>query len=638
MVFIGLQSPLTAQVELSYNGIYQIDEYKGNAQFEFYIQDNDTILNGAFRMASASLKQLLSARDNSFSFQGNFKKNIPSGQWLLKFGNYSVGDSIDVIDNIYQVSVSGTQHHAEGQLAAGKLNGKWVHKVEQLDNSNVERKLFESTITFDKGVPQRSFRIENTNYVIVGRFLRDGHAHDHWELYPTDDQGVAESWFFADGRLKKIVLKESGREDTLSVFISELSNPELTNLDDRYLKIINLRNQIYHQSKGNWESKMKPLLDTNAEYYEKINSIISSLGDSDFTPEFKVKLERYPLTESEKGYLNEIERYYQKSVGISSQLLESTQLNILKLANNEVLFLLSVLTQLDNENISFLKRINEFNEENILEFIPRDSILPTLASINKQITVRLEDQDSLLSRVWEGPRADEFQDFEGGLKAALAVAEYTYLSADSIKNALNSKLKTEEREQALMELEEQLIAKYTSLNNSLDSLNANTSGKPGKALNRIKAAAKSKLSDYSAREGLEGKADDARGLIRCFTQMALLSVSIADLPSKWKQIEETYTDEVWNPFTSTVMDEDLKVHITDAYKDVLVPYIFEMADEDLLCDQVGALNALIAKTHVRMFAMIDEDTSKIERKLRRENDPVIVLELFGISNDLMDTQ
>jgi hypothetical protein len=78
------------------------------------------------------------------------------------------------------------------------------------------------------------------------------------------------------------------------------------------------------------------------------------------------------------------------------------------------------------------------------------------------------------------------------------------------------------------------------------------------------------------------------------------------------------------------MDEDIKKRITSAYQDVLVPYILSNIKNELSCTNVCSQIKLIESINKRMEELLEEDTSKLERKLKREQDPQIVLELFEI--------
>lgn len=621
--------PASAQVDLIYNGPFEVAGYQGSASFDFRILQSDSVFHGNFIMQKTDLKRLISSEDKTFYFKGRFKDDIPIGNWSLKFGAYKLGDSTVVNGYTYEVQVNGLQHEATGNMSDGKPDGRWLHIVNDIKNSKIVSTRFKSEITFEKGIPQRSFRLEDQDYILVGRFLRDGHAHDLWELYSTQNSASQEQWYFSDGVLNKIIINNDEGSDTLMVFDNGIQNTALVNLDNRYLNVINLRNKILNHSKGSLNSDIKILLDENAQYYQRINDIISGLGKSEFMPEFKVKLEHMPLSDQELTAINSIINTYEKADVISKSLLESSQLNILKLADEDVLFLMSALEKIDNDYLKVIGSIIDFKNNSILEYIPREGIIPGLIDPKAEIEVTYAMGDNTLTKGFLGAERNKYTFNSGGLSEVAKLAEYTYHCVDSIQNALDKRLKIEEREQRLIEIEEQLIFQFKALNQSIDSLQLNTTGSYSSALKGIRAAAKEELSAYSAKPGLDGKAVEASMLTRCFLHMDSLAIAIAKQPQQWEVIKEKYTDQVWNPFTSTVMDEELKVNITKAYRDVLMPYILNQA-ANITCENVPALERFITSANQRMVEMLGEETAQVERKLRKEKDVDAVISLFKI--------
>jgi len=120
--------------------------------------------------------------------------------------------------------------------------------------------------------------------------------------------------------------------------------------------------------------------------------------------------------------------------------------------------------------------------------------------------------------------------------------------------------------------------------------------------------------------------------------MNRLANTIATLPEKAITIQEKYTDRIWNPFMANLMDEAVKKRITTAYTKILVPYYLKMAQEETDCGNVDELTQLIKATNERMLTLRDEDTSKLERKLKRIKDPNAILRLFDLPTFSKDNQ
>ena len=76
----------------------------------------------------------------------------------------------------------------------------------------------------------------------------------------------------------------------------------------------------------------------------------------------------------------------------------------------------------------------------------------------------------------------------------------------------------------------------------------------------------------------------------------------------------------------------LKSVITAAYKEVLVPYLLGQVENYLDCENAPEIHMLFVDLHQRMLEFRDKDTSKMERKLKKEQNPRIVLQLFNLKS------
>ena len=614
-----------AQEQFNYSGAYQLGTYAGDANFGYVLSEGDTVLQGKFKMQRSSLDALLSNEDNSFLFEGRFDADYPSGNWKFEFGEYQSDKQTRVVDYEYRVLVSGIQENAAGKISMGKPDGPWVYEVHTIEDSKVAETLFKSNILFEKGIPQQSFQIENEKYTLVGRFLRDGLAHDEWSLFSTDDIGASEHWYFVDGLLQEIRIESNGTSKTAQFPNIDGIGTKIINLDASYLKTLNvLQSNTEVTSKG----PMASLLEENTQYYQKLDGILSKLGKSDFLPQFKVKVPYYPLDSLEIEQVNAIAKDYNTAKVISDSLLNDTQLAIIKLSDPEANYLHGVVEAITQEYLSGLKEFVTYKEEGILEYASRTQLfnkaIPRLPS--KELSIAFDEDDTPKERKFALTNVDSF-DFNGtSLTALQQISAYALASLNQVEPLLDKKLSKSRREQQLLVLEKQLLDENKALQALLDTVLTSLPDENAKALKRIKSITDSKLGEFSNAESL----DKGRVLLSCYKSMNKLANTIANLPVVSMSIQEKYTDRIWNPFMANLMDEAVKKRITTAYTKILVPYFLKMADEQLDCNNVEALERLIGKTNERMFALRDEDTSKLERKLKRVKDPNAVLRLFNL--------
>ncbi|WP_422080184.1 hypothetical protein [Ulvibacterium sp.] len=627
-LFVCFPLALQGQETLHYAGPLQVGKYKGEAGYDYKIVGKDTLLDGPFIMERSNLEALLENEDSSFLFSGTFKDHFADGFWRFQFGEFQSNSQTQVIDYQYRVLVSGTQEEASGTLKSGKPDGPWTYTVNRIKDSEVEKILFKSSIVFEDGVPQRSFRVENENSTLVGRFLRNGLAHDEWSLYATDEVETAESWFFNDGLLEKIQSRENDEVSVVQLPLDTTAQRKTINLDARFLKVLQLLLPT-NDTPNVLESGMPKLLTENAQYYQKIDDILSELGESAFLPEFKVEVAHFPLDSSETAQLDSIKSHFEKSKIISESLLNSTQLNILKLSDEEALFQYSVVSSISENFLNPVEKVVDCHKQGILEFVTREQLIRKLWPFGKPST-RIEATGIDSGKTFVLPNAERFE-FDGNTLSSIEqLAKYAAFSLDSVQQSLEDKLTKEQRQQELIALEEELIVQSKGLNHLIDSVSNNVTGINTDALLQIRALADRSLSEYSTMEEVSTKFDYARELVNCYPQLKALTDAVAALPTQWEELQQSYQDGVWNPFTSTVMNEEVKRRITAVYSKVLVPYFLEWVQSDLSCDNVDELVVLMQNTYRRMTELRNEETSKLERKLRKEQDPKMVMQLFNI--------
>jgi hypothetical protein len=619
-----------AQENSTYRGPYKVLDYHGEAQFEYKIADEDTIFNGPFSMEQSSLDGLLNKGDRFFFFQGNFSEDLPQDKWTFQFGEFQKGSGTAVSNFQYNVKINGSQHDASGVLNNGKPQGEWIHEVVRIENSEVGELLFRSTIQFEDGIPKRNFKIEDENYVLVGRFLRDGLAHDQWELFDKDGLGSTETWVFDDGRLDRILVNGAQQTETIPGFTQAMTNELVVNLDERYTEILRLTQRLSNVRSVDLKEGMVKMLAANAGYYQKVDEIISTLGKSSFMPEFKVKVPHYILSDTERAHLDSIALLSNEANNMVTGMLENTQLRLLKLSDEEVLYLLTLVETLDEEWLNPLLEISQYYQNGILDHVDRNNLIRLWEgdSPKSSFEIAYEFDTQQKSRTFNS----SFKGIEGDstVREIHALAESMHYELSAIEQKLNKERAQKEREQELAELEERLIAEQTYLNGLIDSLSLGLSNPEKAVLEAINARAAALLSEYSNQEELEQKPAQARQLISCFPIMDSLSIEVALLPARWEEIQQAYLDDVWNPFTAIVMSEEIKKRITESYREILIPHYLDQITNSLSCSNAQQLTQSLASVHVRMLELKEEDTKKIERKLKREDDPEVIIELLEI--------
>ena len=264
-----------------------------------------------------------------------------------------------------------------------------------------------------------------------------------------------------------------------------------------------------------------------------------------------------------------------------------------------------------------------------MSYLKRDSLILQLVTDETELhTVSIsasleEEQDLTLAAL------KEYSFDESGIAGFVELTREASHTLDSLIAVLDERLVRQERQAELDFLENELLYQADSLTALIDSLLL-IEGTSESSFNTIKSYTTTQLKHYSTIERVQNKIDTAAHLVTCFKEMIALSYIISDLPAEWIKIQELYSDRVWNPFTATLMDEEVKRRIPSSYKKTLIPFYLGKLDSELTCGNADGIIQLFDQTHQRMMELREEDTSKLERRLKRKNDPLEIMQLFGI--------
>ncbi len=594
---------LQAQDSLRYDGPYRLGDYEGLSSYMYSKSESTVLFNGPFSFHGNNVHALVSASDPYFRFEGSYENNNPIGNWRLVFGEFSATQQAEMIDYIYQVEIEGQEHTSVGEIRNGQFEGLWVQQIQSIEASQAAEILFKSEFNFTNGIAQQAFQIESDNYSLLGRFLRNGLAHDVWTLY--EDLQPIENWHFNNGRLLK-VSKEIGVGRDVVLFSSN-ENLKMVNLDDAYLNTID----TYYDLLDSQEQigTVPSLLRQNIALYDKTSETFNLLSDTpSIVPNFIVGLPHYPIDSAERTQLDTIRSFSLKMDAIHKSILNNSALELLRLSDDEVDASLKSLSGYNQSVLTPIKTLLEYDKDGQLEYLNRDL---------------------LISKIWpkgEIYASDGKSYTVDNMEAVRDVTRYYYKRSDLISQALSQKLNASVRQQEVVLLEEQLMAEIKALDQlaiSQDTLIDNY-------LLQIQNFKEERMAIYAQQNDVELKLDETKNAITCMRQLQSLSETIKSIPSQQDSMELLYTDDVWNIFTATVMEERVKKRILDAYNDILIPYFLDKVEHNLSCANAQLLSDQLNATTVRMRELRIEDTSKLERRLKKARTPESIMNLLDI--------
>lgn len=605
--------------------------YKNDIDFSYDIVNGDTVLNGPFSLQSYQLDSLFTRGSGYCKTIGYFDINRPDSTWNFLFSNFTATGGATLYDHYLKVNIRGLRHEATARFNKGEAEGKWTHRVKEMNPSESESEIFSSSIVFNQGIPRKTLRIETGNATLLGRFLRNGLAHDTWLLNNNDDPDQQEKWVFSAGILEKIIITGNPVSTTLPVYKATPAHCDTINLDDRFFSILTLQHRLNPAGYSSRGGRIAGLLKEHASYYSRIADQLNPITNSVSMPVFGVQVASYPFSEPDEQHLAMLKELMNSFLSETNNLIENTQLNILKYSDDEVRFLLEVAKKLKNTYVAPVNQVLRYDKDQLLTFLPPDDSM-LLKTPPTMITVSYHDSTDNQPRSYQ--LAEDTSGVNSKSRFSLLVkrAETALASVSAIQDKIVNEMQQDQLQQELEDLENNLVQRADSLTETLDSLAAvNRSKQFLMAISGLENRVSKEIGEYSQTDNLIRKRKRASELINCFERMEQLAYTMGKLPAREDSIRQLYTEQVWNPFTATTMTDRVKEALTQSYIEVVIPSLLAEIASEMPCSEAENYRQTLNTLYQRMLELRREKTSKIERKLRNEDNPEVILQLLNVT-------
>ena len=624
LFLVLLNYTLNAQEREKFNGAYSIGGFTGEAQLEYLTIAADTILDGAFKLEDANAKTIFEKSNETFVFDGSFTRNVPSGKWSIQFGKFEGSDAATFSDFKYQVDLSGTLKEMTGELQSGTLAGPWTFSNKRIKDSKVLDTLIYSSYYFEKGWPRQSFEISTGDAAMTGRLLQNGRAHDTWSAF-SNGHIDEEHWYFDNGRLVKIERTALQGSTTDEVFSKSFESDTTLTWGKAYSKLID----IYSNNKTKISDKgtINQLLTQSYGQYDLLLKTLEKLGMPKRDRGMRFTVPMVPLKVSTKQALIDRTRTIQRMADVSEAMLNSTQLNLIKRADKRVADLLEIAQVIDNEFITPLREFVEIIDLDIVHHVEEAQLVGYLFPNGTPSTKLVAKEGQLDFGVFENAELD-FP--SNSFETLFQITAFAENAIDQLEKELRQKLEDEDERQEFILLEKQMVALSDHITQFTDSVKPNLDPLVQRSLVNLNSAVERLIQEYTAMPAGPSKLVYAKQFVDCLENAKTMSKEIGFLSKNTMAVRAHYKDDVWNPFTATIMKANIKKRIVNAYVDVAVPFLLESSTPELDCQDLQELADAFMGLNRRMFELRDEETTKLERKLRKVRNANTVLQLFDL--------
>lgn len=119
----------------------------------------------------------------------------------------------------------------------------------------------------------------------------------------------------------------------------------------------------------------------------------------------------------------------------------------------------------------------------------------------------------------------------------------------------------------------------------------------------------SQLMHYARIIDAEEKATKIPFLFDCLEEVEQLIYYLERVPSLYFTVKDAYTNEVFNPYTFTNMEEVSKPNLFKSFNKVILPALFNNLNQ-LSCDKVELYKNNFSIAFNGMIALLQKDTQK----------------------------
>jgi hypothetical protein len=626
-----------AQNRNTYEGPFKWNNtLEGNAEYQF-IKDRDgkEIPDGKFRFQHKYRDSTDQSILNKLLVNGNYKSGKKNGKWAYETEEHRVFID-DIVDFKIIADLKSTVSSLEASYKEGVADGAWEYLVNNHYEDKIESIARLKEAKFQNGHITGDFSYHYLfNYQelnVRGLLDEDGFMDGEWILQYYDDQKIIEELrIYQNGFLLSIEARSLTDNQILRNLEFEDVKQRLdmlTNGDNRDFTISNESFGIFFnngyrtsfpeyilQVKGNdlINNFLKTLLQYDAEKYLKDGELI----------EFPLKTRRFKY---------ELPNDYEKLSAQANDVFGRLQQKVSERADWNAL----KLNKAKSDSLSFA---HEFFRGLYLKFDDLEDIKNQLIAQNAQfldekVFMRQElgfkkDRDTI-EYVFDGQKKYKIIDrstlYREGDRLIVSLVNYLLFEEDMVNKFIKyveDELQMIELGQNVENLETRISDKQTEVLTLYNKANTINSLHKSLLEHLSQKFLEEKYDEFSTTyaraENYDQKLESGKRLMDLMSELEKILPGINNVFQEAEYIDDLYQENVFNPFTYSSYDQRAKDRLYRAGAERLFSHYLQLLEEE---DDYTALKMhvdKINKLHNRLRELREEDTRKIERRLRRNN-------------------
>jgi hypothetical protein len=614
----------------------------GKANYSYYLDKSKRIYHGPFYFNSSKTDSIKANIVIGREFSGHYKDGLKNDNWTFsQMQLQDDGYGMAIREPKYTIvhNSSGVDFLVQAKFDAGQAKGKWSAGNFEIFKGEVVDTLFFTEANFVNNQYVGSFNSGSARFEISGILDENGFFNGIWTIQHKHER-IIEKRQFEQGVLVKHLISLDGREQSLNhigfntSIDSEDEEWDTLYLNDDYLNIL-----LYiNVTEGNNAAALSKIVRKSNDFL--MNSLTSFDGfensiwkitdgsEGIYLP--KVKVRKFPFKNDEKAQIiNANDKLYACESILNNYLIDP-QVNISKYSIENVALYFSAYKIYHDELIK-LRRLLDILSSTSAEYLNKTEFIPFVfsgTSFPTSVNYNFNDENRSKELAFPSSLSNEDATIENIVKHITEIESYLIKKQKIIKPVIEESKKRAE----IADKEELLVSKKDSIiqlfGNSYGLTNFNSYHEryADKAINYIE----NEFKQY-AKQTVELRIDRIEIQLECFQKFIEFYSFLANLPTRFEEVELLYTRTVWNPFTFTDMDEIVKERVFNSYNKIIIPNLLNELEESMSCDKIAERMMNFKILFKRMNTLRNQDTQNLESRLKRLTDTRDVLREFELN-------
>ncbi|MFC3196144.1 hypothetical protein ACFOET_00825 [Parapedobacter deserti] len=643
---------LHAQQLSRYQGRYILrDSLVGIADFQYRLQQDDTIKDGRFIFRHFVEHYLETDSIHGLVLDGNFRNGLKHGPWKYASRQYAVAGEAQTIEGRIVYDASGTEWLINANFREGRAHGDYELVVRRIAESNPTDTSFYSKAQYQNGQITGRLIGFTPKLHVEGQFDEEGFPNGDWvfthrtgngspiqELRRYDHGFFSKHYYKMGDRLLEIkhigfdTLAKSGR-GLLTRFPATRAYFRALGYTNVAMDTTAISGVISIDSSQRYISRANEFLERvfiqPAGYRD--SNVWLGAGGSDPVPPIRVKVSEFSFSEAEAHLNQNNERLLSEVQSLIDDFFDNPNTQLGRFTNEQLSRFYGVL-RIYRDRVGRIAPVIQFLADEASEYVDHDAILAHNAiDIRYPDKLVYEFQDEKLTDTHPFPpalTAFNAHSLNRHLTAVFDDVSAIISRAESTLGGYQAQSDLKDNERQLVSLRDSVIRKFSNAEQRQDYNRLH-----GEMRDSVHRFIDISFKEYAALQ-VYRRLLAVDSLQVCYTDYLQLYDTLVGYYDRLEQLDRQYTRSIWNPYTFTYMDERIKERLYRAFEETVFPYVWERARRQLSCDSLPIRLNDLKQLLDRMAELRLEDTKALENNLRRSrNDVHKCLELMGLHLD-----